>query len=333
MGFDIKHSALYFGQAEIDNARSEREKNENLQSAWQWLLAQPGDVVKEVKAKDKKSEPEQIVKPELSQAGELIESAFRYCFVEDKSAGQDAIDKLSSGFGLSDKANLLETVIDTVTVAQAFEMLRDIMPEGTSWLEDFSNFTDSLLENYEDAEFLEQLWLITLKMVSAVVLEDEERFKEAVADVKQVINTQLHPEGYFKPLSIKPETKEVAYKEMVLACGALTLASEAATQAGENLWKYENRGSGLNTAVTYLVYYYFYPDKWRWGDEDLSVEHTEAIFADSGAWIEISTGRVNPRGVELLLEEQRPFFSPHMGGLTTLSHIKMGKRWRFGLFG
>lgn len=333
MEFDIKHSALYFGQDEIDNAQSQREKNEDLQLAWQWLLAKPGDVIKERKAKDKNSEPEQVIKPELSQSGELISSAFRYRFAEDKSAGQRAVEILSSGFGLNDKATLLETVIDIVTVAQAFEMMRDLLPERDAWLANFSDFTNSLLENYESAGFIEQVWLITLKIASAVVLEDQSRFEEAVNQVKDVINTQLHPEGYFKPLSENPTTKEVAFKEMVLACGALTLASEVATQAGENLWKYENRGLGLNTAITYLVYYYFYPKKWRWGDEELTDEHTQAIFTESGAWIEISTGRVNPRGVELLLEEQRPFFSPHMGGLTTLSHIKMEKPWSFGLFG
>ena len=64
MGFEIKHSALYFGQSEIDNARSEREKNEDLQTAWQWLLAKPGDVIKERKAKDKDAEPEQVMKPQ-----------------------------------------------------------------------------------------------------------------------------------------------------------------------------------------------------------------------------------------------------------------------------
>lgn len=333
VGFDIKHSALYFGQAEIDNAQSQREKNDDLQTAWKWLLAKPGDVIKEREAKDKDAEPEQVIKDELSQAGELIEAAFRYRFTDDDSAGKLATDILATGFGLTDKASLLETLLDTVTVAHAFEMMRDFLPETDVWLKDFSDFTDSLLENYDEASFVEQLWLITVKIVSAVVLEDKSRFDEGVDMVKQVINTQLHPEGYFKPLSIEPGTKEVAYKEMVLACAALSLASEAATQAGENLWKYENRDVGLNTAITYLVYYYFYPAKWRWGDDELTDAHTQAIFTDYGAWIEISTGQVNPRGVELLLEEQRPFFDPYTGGLTTLSHIKMERRWRFGLFG
>ena len=85
----------------------------------------------------------------------------------------------------------------------------------------------------------------------------------------------------------------------------------------------------LNTAVTYLVYYYFYPEKWRW-DEQISREDTERLFRQYGAWLEIATSRANPRGVELLLEEQRPCFGPLVGGLTTLSHSETVKRRRFG---
>ena len=148
-----------------------------------------------------------------------------------------------------------------------------------------------------------------------------------------MINTGVHPEGYFKLLVVNATDKESAFKDMVLACAALTLAAEAASQAGENLWQYEKRDVGLNTSVTYLVYYYFYPDKWRWGEGEMSDEYTQAIFTDIGAGLEISNRRVNPRGVELLLEDQRPFFNAYMGGLTTLSHIKTEKPRYFGLFG
>ncbi len=337
MGFNVRHSGLYFGQEEIENAQSQRDKNEDLQAAWQWLLAKPGDVIKESQPEEKDAEPEQLIKGDLSDAGKLIEAAFRYRFAEDDAAGQMALAILDKGFGLDEQATLFETITNALTAAHAFEIIRDLLPETDAWLSDFANFTSNLLDNAEEAGFIEQLYLLTLRIVSAVLLEDESGFEAGITQFKQVIDAEVHPEGYFKSLAkalvTQPKPKEEAFRDMVLACAALTMASEAAHQAGEKLWNYENRDVGLNTAITYLVYYYFYPAKWRWGEDELSEEHTAAIFAETGAWIEISTRRINPRGVELLLEEQRPFFNPYMGGLTTLSHIQKAKRWRFGLFG
>ncbi len=332
MTFVVNHLGLYFEQNDIDNARSQRDKQDDLQSAWQWLLAASGDVIKERKPIQKDSDPEQVIKPMLSTNGTLIEAALRYRFANDALAAQTATQLLADGFGLQDGATLFDTITSTLTAAHAFEMLRDTYPNPEQWLQQFDDFTASLLQADAENRTVDHFWLLTLKIVSAIVLDDETRFTEGIATYKQIIDTQIHPEGFFKPLSQVAEDKASAFRDMVLACAALTLAAEAATHAGENLWQYENRDVGLNTSVTYLVYYYFYPDKWRWGTDELTNEYTEAIFAELGAWLEISTRRLNPRGVELLLEEQRPFFNPYMGGLTTLTHIKTEKPRRFGLF-
>lgn len=328
---DVKHIGLYFGQSEIDKAQA--KENDDLQSAWQWLLAQSGDLIKERKPKDRKSDPEQVIKADLPTGGKLIEAAFRYRFADNADAANQASEILATGYGLTEQASLFESISQTLTAAHAFEMIRDTIPDSKNWLKEFAGFSDKLQVTVEDANFLEQLWLTTLLVVSGVVLEDDSRFETGISRVKEIVDTKIHPEGYFKPLSEIASDKESAFNEMVSACAALSLACEAATQAGENLWQYENRDVSLNTSVTYLVYYYFYPDKWRWGEGDLTEEQTRAIFSQSGAWIEISTLRVNPRGVELLLDEQRPFFNAYMGGLTTLSHIKTERAWRIGLFG
>lgn len=332
MTLNVTHFGLYFAQADVDNARSQREKEDDLQTAWQWLLASSGDVIKERKPIEKEGDPEQVIKPELDDMGHLMNLALRYRFAEDAEAGQQAVHILMSGYGLQDEATRYETITSMLAVAHVFEMVRDNMPDTQSWLSRFATVTDSLLRADDDASTVDQFWLLTLKMVSAIVLENQSYFDEAITTYKQIIDTQIHPEGFFKPLSERAENKAIAFDEMVLACAALTLTAEAATHAGENLWNYENRDVGLNTSITYLVYYYFYPDKWRWGDDDLTEDHTQATFAELGAWIEISTRRVNPRGVELLLEDQRPFFSPYVGGLTTLTHFKTERPRRFGLF-
>lgn len=333
MVLPIEHLGLYFGQAEIDNAKSQRAKQDDLQSSWQWLLASDGEIIKERKPIEKDADPVQVIKPVLSTEQALIEQAFRYRFADDAQAGQSATEYLLNDFRLADRATLLETITHALLGAHAFEMVRELMPHADSWLGNFSDFTESLLQAYDEAPYLDKLWLITLSIASGVVLEDASRFEDGIALFRHVIDKDVHPEGYFKPLVTDAKVKETAFRDMVLACAALTLAAEAATQAGDNLWHYEKWDVGINTAVTYLVYYYFYPDKWRWGEDDLTEEQTREIFAQLGAWIEISTRRMNPRGVELLLEDQRPFFNAYMGGLTTLSHFKTEKPKRFGLFG
>lgn len=332
MSFQPPHFGLYFGQDSIDYARQQRDKNDDLQTAWQWLLASSGDVVKEIKSKNSHDEPEKIIKPKLIPLGQVIEDATCYRFMDDGEAGEQAIETLETGWGLSDQATLFDTVTQVLAIAHAFEMLRDRFPNTDRWLQDFADFSGSLIGAQGEVDYLDRLWLISLNIVSGVVLEDETRFIAGVTAFRKVIDDDLHPEGYFKPLVENAKVSEIAFRDMVLACAALTLAAEATARAGENLWRYENRDVGVNTAVTYLVYYYFYPAKWRWGEDDLTEEQTKSLFGELGAWIEISTGRINPRGVELLLDEQRPFFNPYMGGLTTLTHFSTEKRKKRGIF-
>ena len=332
MSFQPTHVGLYFTQNDIETARKEREKNDDLQTAWQWLLATTGDVIKEKKPQNEDDEPQQVIKPTLSPLAQLLNDALRYRFAEDKTAGERAVQVLQGGIGLQDAATFFDTVLVTLGAAHAFEMLRGNIPNHRAWLASFETFSASLLQAADDVPYLEKLWLITLNIVSGVVLEDQTRFDTGVTAFRQVIDQDLHPEGYVKPLVVGENNSEVAFKGMVLACAALTLAAEAATLAGENLWQYENRDVGINTAVTYLVYYYFYPKKWRWGEDELTEDQTQAIFEQMGAWIEISTRRANPRGVEILLEDRRPFFNASMGGLTTLTHFQTERRKKRGIF-
>ncbi|MEL7434567.1 MAG: alginate lyase family protein [Chloroflexota bacterium] len=344
MAFEPKHLGLYFSQAEIDTARSEREDIEHLQSAWQWLLAEAGDIVIERKPEknseasdeeDDTPEPEHVIKPELDALSLCVQDALKFRFAEDAPAGKRAAQQLMTGIGLQDAPTLSETIQSTLAVAHAFEMVRAGMADSdiAQWQSQFATFTNSLLDtNQVDQSYNDKLWLTALSVVSGVVLEDETRFTNGVAQFKQTIQADIHPEGYVKPAVQDAKESVPAFQRMVSAVAALTLTAEAATCAGEDLWAFEPRDVGVNTAATYLVYYYFYPDKWRWGDDDLTEDDTRAIFAEQGAWIEIATFRANPRGVELLLDERRPLFNAYMGGLTTLTHQKTKKRKKRGWF-
>src|SRR5690606_17759966 len=130
----------------------------------------------------------------------LIEQAFRYRFADDLQAGQSVAKFFQNNFNLADQASLFETITHTLLVAHAFEMVRDLMPDTSSWLGIFADFTESLLQAYDQAPYLEKLWLITLSIVSGVVLEDASRFEDGIALFRHVIDKDVHPEGYFKPL-------------------------------------------------------------------------------------------------------------------------------------
>jgi hypothetical protein len=169
--------------------------------------------------------------------------------------------------------------------------------------------------------------LLTLEIVAAIVLDEEGRFSPAVDQFRHIIDHDIHPEGYIKPVITAEPEEQATFQDMFLTLAALTLAAEAATQAGVDLWAYEKREVGLKTVAAYLLYYYFYPEKWHWKTAPTE-EETRQLFKQYGAFMEIVTYRGQPRGVEMLLDEQRPLFSGLVGGLTTLTHSKISKRKR-----
>jgi hypothetical protein len=321
MAFQPEHSGLYFGQVELEQARNLRDSDANLQMAWQWLRAKSGDVIREIKPDKRGGEATIIRKPALSPLEEAVANGMCYRFMHDTQAGTQAAAYLKSA--LQDKSTLLETVMATVAAAHIYEMVRPLA--GDSWLKQFSVYVDSLVAAHEPT-YLERIWLMTLSVVAGIVLDDEPRFQQGIDQFRHIIDNDIHPEGYIKPLISADQT--ATFRDFTLAAAALTLAAEAATQAGVNLWAYEKREVGVNTVATYLVYYFFYPEKWHW-QEQFTEADTQAIFKQYGAFIEMVTYRGYPRGVEMLLEQERPLFSS-LGGLTTLSHIKAQKpkrRW------
>ena len=324
MAFQPEHIGLYFGKTQIEQAQNQRNADEVLQMAWQWLIAKPDDVIREIKPDKRDAEATIIRKPALSGIHAAVAAGYAYRFAGDNQAGKQAVHFLQST--LQDKSTLLETVMETIAAAHVYEMVRPIA--GDAWRTQFAAYADSLAAT-DAAPYIERTWLLTLALVTAIVLDDEASFSQAVEQFKHIIDNDIHPEGYIKPvLSDAPEAS-ATYSDMFLTLAALALTAEAATQAGVNLWAYEKREVGLNTVATYLIYYYFYPEKWHWKTAPTEAE-VRQLFQQYGAFIEFATYRGQPRGVEMLLEEQRPLFSGLAGGLTTLSHRKLPqrkKRW------
>jgi hypothetical protein len=323
MPFFPQHYGLYFNEQHLENARNQH-KNEPMSWAWAWLMADSEAVLRQRPTPthtDKKATTP-VTKALLTPMGQAMQSAYRYRLLGDNASGIMTAQFLRDGNGFEDNVGLWEAIQALMAVAQCFEMVRD-HPElrsfGNQWLGAFHQRVDVLV-NAPSTHTHERAWQNSLHVVAGMVLESQRHFELGVGAIQQMVNS-IHPEGYIKAIvdSSNPADQEGSFWRMLTTVSALTLGAETATLGGENLWSYENRGVGISTAVTYMVYYYFYPDKWKWAT-GISTDMTRQLFIEHGAFIEIAAHRATLRGVDILLDDQRPLFSPLNGGLTTLTH-------------
>ena len=177
---------------------------------------------------------------------------------------------------------------------------------------------------------LDKLWHGALNMAVGILLNRETRRQYSADVYRGAIDHIIHPEGFLKGI-VDVEDAENTFASQVSGTCALALAAEMAPRADIDLWSYNDRGVTPATAATYLLYYYFYPEQWRWSD-GLNRVDTEAVMRREGAFIEIVNLRSPLREVELLMAELRPLFCAYGGGLTTLTHSIRSprkRRWRW----
>lgn len=322
-------SGLYFGEEQITDARQQREKNKDIQVAWDWLLAEPGTLVIEKKPHKKARVTIPVYKPTLSELGAALEAGFRFRFAGDESAGMRAAQALQmGGVDWQQAATLQETLMKTAATLQIFALVQPLLgADAAQWRAQQAHWLRELFVQGANVNYVEGCWRTLLHITGGLLLDEESWLQEGAARIRTIIDEDIHPEGFLRPAVERDKPDGNSLLRMLLAVAALSLAAEAASAAEIDLWGYANRDVGLNTAVTYLVYYYFYPDKWRW-DDALEVEATQALFKEYGAFIEMAATHDYPRGVELLLEAERPFFSVYTGGLTTLSHSRTRPKHR-----
>ncbi len=311
------HYGLFFTREHVQQARENRA-GDPYAAAWALLdTYQPSDA--------------------LSQAQH---NALRYRFADDVQAGAQAVQGLQRlNIGAPDDRPYIEQAAALVTLAQCFEMLRDhpAWNNQAAWLAAFDARLHTLQRPLDDLPFVDQAWLNTLALISAIVLEREDALQQAVAVFKGIIDHDIHPEGYILKTVQMPAEQQGYYGDglyrMLLTAQALILAAEAASHVGADLWAYNNRGVSVMTPLPYLLYYYYFPDKWRW-DEGLEVEPTQALYrAHAGMW-DMAQRQAFSRDRKVLLDELRPIYDVWGGGLTTLTHGGTGEpRKRRGWFG
>lgn len=308
------HCGLYFTPEHVQIALQDAER-EPFKSAWSFLTNYPY-------ADDPQS------------PATLIMNGFGYRLGGGIDPGEDAVLTLQSGYSLDPTTypTAFDALAGAVTLAQAIELVRD-HPRWTAdslarWLADYAHLADRLQTLPDDSGIVEHLWLGLLNVVSGIVLENDDRFAVGVEIFQQTIQSDIRPEGHL-PRAVEGGDGG-SFQRDFFSVMALVGVAEAASHVGIDLWSYESRGISVNTAAAYITYYYYYPDQWRW--DDMTEEVARPFYKDNGAFFEMVNRRTRPHDLKLLLDEQRPLFTPALGGLTTLTHGLPAKARR-GLFG
>lgn len=256
-------------------------------------------------------------------------AALRYQFFDDQASASVAAQLLQNANLKTELASEREGCKLLLGWLSVVAMLK----RHQSWLTLQAQIKDlyaTAIANVRECEDpLDALWQGALQLAVGIVLDQERSLQNGAAVYRKAVQNVIHPEGFLKGIADGDQGPR-GYAAQVSGTGALVLMAEMAARSGLDLWSVNNRGVTPVTASTYLLFYYFYPEKWIWSSGITRVE-TEAIMRRDGAFIEMVNRRHPLRDCEHLLDELRPLFNPLAGGLTTLTHgaaPNEKRRWR-----
>ncbi len=314
--FDPQHYALYFSADQCRRAR-ELRSSDSLRGAWEALVRRrPSNA------------------PERMQQGSLL-----YRLNDDLEAGERALELLQSGeTAMARGVGHLAQIVTLLLQTQCHELLYDhpsFLARG-AWLRDYAQRVENCLKRDEGLLHVEASWLNLLRLTSAIVLEKEGRFNQACETFRECVRSDLHFDGYIRRAAEGRRGESLG--RMLLTAQALCLCAEAASLAGEPLWQYDVRGVSALTPTPYLLYYYWYPERWRWdgdiednavpqeGDGAPRVDEARALYRrHAGLW-ELAQARSPSPDRQQLLDELRPVFDVQGGGPLTLTHSAASER-------
>lgn len=301
--FQPSHVGLYLAPAAIQRVSEQRQRKPYAQ-AWAALDA---------------------LQPDDPLAAALV-AGLRYRLTSEQAAGEQAITALTGMGGIphSAEASYAERCAQQLAIGQVFELVRDqLTPEqAQTRLLAFTKDVNDLLA-FEGDTLFDQVWHTALQIGGAVVLEAPQMFASGVSAFKAIIDAEIHPEGHM-PKLVEHKDGSGLFRTL-LAAKALTLAAEAASHVGENLWEYAPRGISVKTAAIYAVAYYEHHERWQW-DTLPPTDEIEALYQAHGGFIEMLNPHLRPEVLRETLKKLRPIFDPTGGGLTTLTHAPVESR-------
>ncbi len=304
--FSPHHCGLYFDEDRIAFVRQQR-KRAPIQAAWDYLLA---------------------AEPETNLAQVQI-SALRYRFNADLAAGQEAATILRA-IALPMKPREL------LVLVQSYELIRDHEGVPPSFIPSLRQIIEALPNHDEVSDLVDLVWLAALHAAAGIVLDDGALFDGAISVYRQVIQQEIHPEGYL-PAAVELYPELVSLRRQLEVVQAMVLIAAMGEAAGINLWQVEQRGVSILTATSYPLYYYFYPEKWPWNEDKwkpsngIELEQAQQAFRAHAGFLEIVNLKYDRplRAINLILAQLRPIYDVYGGGLTTLTHAPPTKQ---GLF-
>lgn len=309
------HFGLYFTEAHVRQARENRDR-EPFRQAWALLdTYQPPAVIAAIQY-----------------------LGLRYRFVSEEATGEQALHELEGLSTLIDEQqSYIAQVASLVTLAQGLEMFRNhpAWVNQPHWRDHFVAALEQVERSSDTLVHVDLVWLNLLRLVAGIVLEDQARFTAAVEMFQRVVDHDIHPEGYIIRTVDALEEDQSYYENslyrMLLTAQALVLTAEAASHVGADLWRYENRGVSAMTPTPYLLYYYYYPEKWHW-ESGLVLEPVQVFYQEHAGLWDIAQRRFPLRDRKTLLAALQPIHDVWGGGLTTLTHGTIEQRRR-GWFG
>jgi hypothetical protein len=179
----------------------------------------------------------------------------------------------------------------------------------------------------EARNVVETIWAALLSIAAGVVLERQPAFEAGAVIYRSVVDHGIRPEGYL-PAVVEGDD---GFFNLLLAVKGLILMAEAARHVGVDLWGYHNRGVSAVTAGLYPLYFYFYPEKWPWG-EPPALEAAQAFVREHAGVLEMLNRQIGrpTKAIDLILKDARPVFDAYGGGPTTLTHAPPPRRGLFG---
>jgi hypothetical protein len=283
----------------------------------------------------------------ITDLDRLLISALRYRLKDDPEAGEFVVRDLMTDYAWGSIDQQAESVIAQAkaffVLSQAYELTRT-HPKlaDLAWLTRYKQKFASLPRPNED-DLIGTLWYSVARMATGIVAEEQTLIDASADYFRHIITTEIHPEGNFRT-AVKVDPESQSLTNQVFGTQALVLMAEMAEHIGLDLWGYESRGVSVLTAATYTVFYFFYPDQWRWNgsefrpSEGVSHEFGASLFKNNSGFIEIITRRYEKplKAVTLALDSLRPIYDIYGGGLVTLTHAiannkpaRKRRRWLF----
>lgn len=254
----------------------------------------------------------------------------------DEKIGKETFRLLNQLLNGTDKPITNQgTTGEIVWLGQLAELLRPLDING-DLIDLLKKRIDPILKKQPNT-IDEQIWQGVVALVLGVISENNDMIQNGIHIYKDTIDNHIHPEGYL-PLVVETSDERTGLENQLRCAKALVLIAEMAKHIGIDLYDYNKRGVSVLTACAYPLYYYFYPEKWRWsGDkyrpsEGIQQPYEQGIFRRNSAFLEIIAEHYKPplKAIQMILDDLRPMLDPFGGGLTTLTHAPAPRRGLFG---